>query len=53
MCSNYYELVHKHPTHLANSVLVARTEVSLSRPSQHAITAQIQPVILSEAFFFK
>ena len=33
--------------------LVARTEVSLSRPSQHAITVQIQPTLISETFFFK
>ena len=26
MCSNYYELVHKHPTHLAISVLVVQAQ---------------------------
>ena len=39
--------------HVSVLNLVARTEVSLSRPSQNAITVQIQPALISETYFFK
>ena len=39
--------------HVSALNLVARTEVSLSRPSQNALTVQIQPASISETYFCK